>query len=82
MSKEPTECWSAIKNLAETSKNYQKCIIERLTLSEMYFECENSITTGVKTFASKFYAGQKVYSKKYDTKLSFHRFLFITILHV
>ena len=45
--------------------------MEKMRLTESYFECESHVLSGVQNFAKKFYAEQKEYSKIYEIKYSF-----------
>ena len=45
--------------------------MEKMRLTESYFECESHVLSGVQNFAKKFFAEQKEYSKNFDEKWSF-----------
>ena len=45
--------------------------MEKMRLTESYFECESHVLSGVQNFAKKFFAEQKEYSKNFprNTKI-------------
>ena len=45
ISKAPDSCWSAIQSLEDSTKKFQRCLLEKLTLQELYVECEANLIT-------------------------------------
>ena len=45
--------------------------MEKMRLTESYFECESHVLSGVQNFAKKFFIEQQEYSEKFDKQQSF-----------
>ena len=38
-------CWVALQNLEEITKKFQRCTLEKLSMDQLFWECESNMIT-------------------------------------
>ena len=38
-------CWVALQNLEEITKKFQRCTLEKLSMEQLFWECESNMIT-------------------------------------
>ena len=59
----PDSCWSALENLETITKKFQRCNLEKMTMEQLYWDCESNMITSIKSFVRTFEENQKKYSR-------------------
>ena len=43
-------CWVALQNLEEITKKFQRCTLEKLSMDQLFWECESNMITRLVSF--------------------------------
>jgi len=63
-------CWSALQNLEEITKKFQRCNLEKMAIDQLFWDCEQNMITSLKSFVRKTEENQQKYSRNFNSRLN------------